>query len=927
MKLLYLQKSLEQSDLPEKEMFKQYLQYAAQGFQPHHKLVAVEPNDQSEPALVLAKKYKPVALKVKPVLGELPDKFRIIRNITGDPLVGILELPLNPPDFVAKGRYSQERKDKLDLAHGGDFLWLEERKLLHWLVVEQNEAFAWEDSERGSFKEEYFPAVEIPTVAHVPWVERQFRIPPAIFEEVCKIIKRKIDTGVYEPSNSSYRSKWFCVLKKDGKSLRLVHSLEPLNWVTIAHSGLPPATEELAMHFAGRACTRVLDLWVGYDNRKLASSSRDLTMFQSPFGALRLITLPMGWTNSVPIFHEDVMYILRDEIPQYTLPYIDDVPIRGPATRYELDSLGISYEVLQENKGIRRFVYEHLQTVNRILQRMKHAGGTFSGPKTTICADHITIVGFECSYKGRKPSTDAIGKILCWGECSDTTDVRAFLGTAVKCWNHIPNFVILAAPLYNICKKNVPFIWGPEQELAQQRLKDSIAKCFHTRNPKFLSTQPIVLAVDSSWRAVGYYIYQRDKENPKVIHYVKFNSILMDEQQQRYSQPKRELCSLRMALEEEVYLLRGSRNLIVETDAKYLHGMLSNPGKLPNATINRWAEYIRTNFQLVLFHKKGKTFGPDGLSRRKWYPGDPIERRFNDVSKDEQGDFKLIKENQDDDDPLPLETFLDDIDNRTGFLQQIVDESSAFQLSMTEAMHVLRAEIQQRRKLAQSENCPEPLRVFLNNVADMEEGATIQESGRQATPVDDTESSAEEEAYDQERRTSEARLQEQQLIHIKELLISKPSNVNMSKISPEQAFFIRAASHFWLDEEGRLFRKSAGSGNPQLVVKMDQRMHIMRECHNKLGHRGVYATVKLIAQQFWWPEMEGNVKWYIKSCHLCQITQKMAMELPPVVTHTPSIFQILHADTVHISTPSNGCKHIVHGRCALSSWMEARALR
>jgi len=32
---------------------------------------------------------------------------------------------------------------------------------------------------------------------------------------------------------------------------------------------------------------------------------------------------------------------------------------------------------------------------------MKHAGEIVSGPKMTICSDHITIVGFECSYEER----------------------------------------------------------------------------------------------------------------------------------------------------------------------------------------------------------------------------------------------------------------------------------------------------------------------------------------------------------------------------------------------------------------------------------------------------------------------------------------------------------------------------------------------
>jgi len=178
----------------------------------------------------------------------------------------------------------------------------------------------------------------------------------------------------------------------------------------IAHSGLPLATEELAMHFARRACSGILDLYVAYDERVLAERSRDLTTFQTPFGALRLVTLPMGWTNSVPIFHNDVTYILRDEIPKYMLPYIDDVPIRCPKTRYELP--GDRVETLDQNPGIRRFVFEHLVNVNRILQRMKYAGGTFSGPKMMICSDHIIIVGFECSYEGRKLTNDTIGKIL-----------------------------------------------------------------------------------------------------------------------------------------------------------------------------------------------------------------------------------------------------------------------------------------------------------------------------------------------------------------------------------------------------------------------------------------------------------------------------------------------------------------------------------
>jgi len=340
--LLYLQKSIQMEDLPQDPVLGQFLLELKQTATARKTITAVREADnitgpeEIADVVCFTKKYKPVALKVKLVLGMLPERFRIIRDIRGDPLKDLPVLPERPPDFIPKGRYMAERKEKLNMTHGSEFLWPEERKLMHWMIAEQNQAFAWEDPERGRFKEEYFLAIEIPTAAHVPWVKRPFRIPPAIYKEICGMIKKKIDTGMYKPSNSSYCSRWFCVIKKDGKSLHIVHSLEPLNRVTIVHSGLPPATKELAMHFAGKACRGILDLYVGYDKQVLAECSRDLTMFQTPFGALRLVTLPMGWTNSVPIYHDDITYILRDKIPKYTLPYIDDVPIQGPDIRYEL---------------------------------------------------------------------------------------------------------------------------------------------------------------------------------------------------------------------------------------------------------------------------------------------------------------------------------------------------------------------------------------------------------------------------------------------------------------------------------------------------------------------------------------------------------------------------------------------------------------
>ncbi|KZV59478.1 hypothetical protein PENSPDRAFT_541492, partial [Peniophora sp. CONT] len=122
-----------------------------------------------------------------------------------------------------------------------------------------------------------------------------------------------------------------------------------------------------------------------------------------------------------------VTFILQDEVPEYTQPYIDDVPVRGPPTRYEREDG--TYETIPENPGIRRFVWEHMNNVNRIVQRMKYCGGTFSGLKSTVCVPEFTIIGHFCTYAGRLPDPTNLDKVINWGDCQNVSDVRAFLGT------------------------------------------------------------------------------------------------------------------------------------------------------------------------------------------------------------------------------------------------------------------------------------------------------------------------------------------------------------------------------------------------------------------------------------------------------------------------------------------------------------------
>ena len=104
-------------------------------------------------------------------------------------------------------------------------------------------------------------------------------------------------------------------------------------------------------------------------------------------------------------------------------------------------------------------------------------------------------------------------------------------------------------------------------------------------------------------------------------------------------------------------------------------------------------------------------------------------------------------------------------------------------------------------------------------------------------------------------------------------------------------------------------------------------MGMLYQAHDCLGHKGVFAMQGILEKRFWWPDINKDVVWYVKLCLPCQHRQLQMIKIPPVVSHTPLLFQKVHVDTINMTPPSNGCKYIVHGRCALSSWSEARALR
>ena len=482
--------------------------------------------------------YKTVDKKVRPVPGTVSEEIRVRREIPFDPMLSLIKLPTHPPEFVPTKRLTSERMAELQVNKNG-FLWAEEEKLMKFILQTHETTLPYEEKDRGTLSQEYFSDYIMPVVPHVPWVFKNIPIPPGLFDEVVDVLKKKMEAGVYEHSQASYRCQWFCIKKKSG-SLRMIHDLQPLNQVSIRDAGLLPKVDEFVEQNVGMVCCTMFDMFWGFDGRRLDAQSRDMTSFYSPLGLLRLTCLPMGYTNAPAEFQNCMTFILQNEIPRYAGVFIDDLPVKGPKTWYP-DKNG-NPEVLKENPGIRRAIWEHAQNVHRVMHRVNCAGATFSPKKTEICRSEAVILGHKCSFEGRFPEDRRVDKIQNWPVPKNITELRGFLGLCgtVRIW--IKDYSHLARPLTQLLRKEEEYEWNDERQAAFKILKEKVSTAPALKPIDYKSDSPVILSVDTSYIAVGMVLSQRDEKGIK--RPARYGSIILKNEETRYAQPKLELYGL-----------------------------------------------------------------------------------------------------------------------------------------------------------------------------------------------------------------------------------------------------------------------------------------------------------------------------------------------------------------------------------------------
>jgi hypothetical protein len=856
-------------------------------------------------------KYKPVDKKKNPLaLGV--SREPVIRHPYKDlPPVKKLPLPTHPlclKDFKYTKKLTPERITKIISNIPNNFLSEQELDLLLCVVARQEDALAFDEAERGIFKQEYFPDYIMETVPHEPWTLKPIRPPKAIVATLIQMIKDQLKAGKYKNSWSSYRSQMFAVAKPKG-GIRIVHDLQPLNAVSVKDSSLPPNINDFADSFVGHSVYIVADLFAGYDGRRLAEDSQELTTTDSPLGPVKLTSLPQGYTNSMQEFMRTVTHMIRPLIPDKAEAFVDDVAGKGPKSRYDNKSI-------PENPNIRQYIWEFAHVVDELFATFALAGCTASGNKLVLATPLIHIVGNVCSMEGRRPHHGIITKIINWPRPTNVSQVRGFLGTVGVTRNWIWQFAKIAKPLTLLTKK-LPheFEWNDQAEKAMNELKEISTKlparkalditiaAVGKEEERTSDYGLVTLAVDSSIIAVGWIEFQTLEDGR---HPIVFGSTTNNEAEAKYSQPQIELKGLFKALKSQRNDLWGI-HFKVEVDAKFLKQTINTPG-LPNAAMSRWVSYIQL-FDFELEHVPAtKHHGPDGLSRRPAADNDSINTD-EELEPDEPGHFITGPRFLDEINPLALKSHPP---SELNFAKlKIESYEDPFEPKWTNGAFIILPQNKQAHHggfVALS---------FQSSASDQSKPKTLDPTNLDTLHNDN---------HPHKIKDRDGVLYwsaiEDYLKNMKTPSSTAESPFNVKNIRS----FIQTTRRYFI-HENTLWRRGSHNQLPRKVIKNEtDRNRLCKAAHDESGHRGRDPTLKKLSDRFFWPNMLTYVARYCRTCHECQRRSSTRPKITLSPTYVNTILRKFNMDTVHMPS-SGGFKYIVDLRDDLSGWLEAKMLR
>jgi hypothetical protein len=160
---------------------------------------------------------------------------------------------------------------------------------------------------------------------------------------------------------------------------------------------------------------------------------------------------------------------------------------------------------------------EHLQHLDMVLCKLRGVNLKLNPNKCSFAAKSITFLGHVVSKDGTKPDPGKIEAVLHFPQPRTVTNVKSFLGLTSYYRKHVKGYARLAAPLLELTRKDVDFVWNMGCQQAFQALRTALIRAPILIRPDF--KKAFCLDVDWSPKGVGAILSQKEGTLEKVVAY------------------------------------------------------------------------------------------------------------------------------------------------------------------------------------------------------------------------------------------------------------------------------------------------------------------------------------------------------------------------------------------------------------------------
>ena len=411
-----------------------------------------------------------------------------------------------------------------------------------------------------------------------------YSLKPKIEAELDKLELQGI---VYRVDTSEWATPIVAIPKKDG-SVRICGDFKvTLNPVLDVDQYPLPKTEDVFANLAGGEKFTKLDLRQAYLQLHLSDESKPLLTINTHKGLYRYNRMTYGISPAPSIWQRTMDTILK-ALPGVQC-ILDDMIITG------------------------RNDAEHLQNLERVLQRLQQYGLRVNIDKCYFMKERVTYCGHEIDKSGLWKMKDKVDAVLNAPVPQNVAQLRSLLGLVNYYNRYLPNLATVIKPLHELLEKNRKWVWSDACQLAFENIKKLI-----TSEPvltHYDPTAPIRLACDASPYGLGAvlsHVTPDGSEKP-----IAFASRSLSKAERNYAQIDREAVAIFWAVKKFHAYLFG-RKFTLLTDHQPLTSIFSPSKSIPvtsAARLQRYALFLSGFNYDIEFISTKRHCNADAMSR------------------------------------------------------------------------------------------------------------------------------------------------------------------------------------------------------------------------------------------------------------------------------------------------------------------------